>query len=244
MKKIIVGISSGLILDESGRFDDYWKVAVNEDYVTAVIKAGGIPLVIPTVDNPEIIKEHLKLVDAVIISGGNDINPVEYNEEHLAKNGRPQLKRDIFDKNLIKIATEMKLPTLGICRGMQFLNVAFGGSLYQDLSYKGGVTLKHDQYNHSDLGTHKISITKGSLLGNILGKEEAWINSFHHQGVKQVAEPLVATSYSTDEVVESVELKNPTHFFLGVQWHPEMMASKNNTEMLKIFEALIASAKK
>ncbi len=238
-----VGISAGLILDGSGRFQDYWKVAVNDDYVSSVVKAGGIPIVLPVVSNIEIIKEQLKSIDVLIMSGGDDVNPLEYGEEHLPKTGTPNLKRDFYDLNLVKLAREMKIPTLAICRGFQITNVAFGGTLYQDMSYIDNAKLKHDQWSLSNIGTQKITIEEGSLLHNIFDKKEVLINSFHHQAAKDVAKDMKVVAKASDGVIEAIEFLDNDTFFLAVQWHPEMMAAQNNEDMLKIFKALIESNK-
>ena len=243
MAKVRVGITSGFLPDNSGRFLEYWKIVLNEDYATSVIKAGGIPFVLPTISNIEDIKAQLENIDVLILSGGADVNPLEYGEEHLPKTGTPDLRRDFYEINLVKLAIEMKIPTLAICRGLQISNVAFGGTLYQDLSYQEGAILKHDQWSLPSLATQKVMISEGSLLHKILGKTEVMINSFHHQTAKKVDSRMKVTAISSDGVVEAIEFVDNDTFFLAVQWHPEMMAAQNNEDMLKIFKALIESSK-
>ena len=239
MKRKIVGITGGLIPDMSEGFRGHMKSCVNDDYITSVLDAGGIPFVIPVNTDEEVIREQLKHIDALIISGGDDVNPQEYGEEQLLKNGVPNVERDKFDLTLIKIAKEMKIPTLAICRGLQAANVAFGGTLYQDLSYAENVTIKHDQEGSPETPSHKIEVNEKTLLHDIMGEKEIWVNSFHHQGVKDLAEIFTVSAKSSDGLIEAFEYKEEKYFFLAVQWHPEMMAAKGNEAMAKIFERLL-----
>ena len=243
MKRKIVGIAGGLIPDTSGRFKDYWKSYVKDDYITSVLNAGGIPFIIPVNTDEDVIKEQLKHIDALIISGGDDVNPQEYGEEQLEKNGAPNIKRDKFDLILTKMAKDMKIPTLAICRGLQVANVAFGGTLYQDVSYMKNVIIKHDQWSNPDLPSHKVEVEKKTLLHEILGEKELWVNSFHHQAIKDLAKIFKVSAKSSDGVIEALEYIEPDYFFLAVQWHPEMMTAKGNEKMLKIFERLLKEAK-
>ena len=243
MKKIRVGITSGLLPDNSGRFLEYWKIVLNEDYATSVIKSGGIPLILPTLSDVEDIKAQLESIDVLILSGGVDVNPLEYGEEHLPKTGTPDPRRDFYEINLLKLAIEMKIPTLAICRGLQVANVTFGGTLYQDLSYQEGAKLKHDQWSQPSMATQKAIVSEDSLLYKIIGKKEVMINSFHHQTAKALGKDMKITALATDGVVEALEFIDNEAFFLAVQWHPEMMAAQDNEDMLKLFKALIESKK-
>lgn len=236
MKKI--GISARIAIDSSERSKNYRMVAVADNYVKSVLMAGAVPLVLPVVDDINVIEEQLKLLDGLILSGGEDVNPTLYGEEHLIKNGVPSIERDTFDLALIKKAIELKIPILGICRGCQILNVAAGGTLYQDLSYKENITLKHDQFGNHSVGTHKVQITENSFLGELYGNS-LWVNSFHHQAVKELAPIFEVSALSSDNVIEAYESRDKRHLMMGIQWHPEMMTAGGDKEMLKIFEKFI-----
>jgi len=242
-RKKIIGIAGGLIIDPTMRFKNYWKSYVNEDYVTSVVKAGGIPYIIPVIDDDEIIKEQVKNVDGIIFSGGSDINPLVYGEKLQEKCGEIDNRRDKFDFKLAKIVKELKKPTFCICRGHQVNAVLSKGTLCQDLSYAKNSPLEHDQYSTPDFPAHQIKIAKESLLYDILKKEELWVNSFHHQFIKDMPNGFKITATSTDGVIEAIEYENPEYFFLSVQWHPEMMAARDNEDMLKLFKRLIKESR-
>lgn len=242
MKKPIIGISGSIMIDSSGSFAGYKRSYVNNDYVISVSKNGGVPFIIPFLENIELVKNQLEVVDAIILSGGHDVTPELYGEEPLAKTGVSFPEIDRFDYELIKCAIEMNKPILGICRGMQILNTYFNGKLYQDLSYAKGEILKHDQVRTPSLVTHKIEIEEDSLLYKIFNEKEIKVNSFHHQAVKEVGENLKVTARAKDGIIEAFEHKNYP-FLLGVQWHPEML-NKSYEKMNEIFKALINAAAK
>jgi putative glutamine amidotransferase len=242
LSKVKVGISAGLMIDPVIRFENYWKVCLNEDYVTSVLKAGGAPIVIPIVDDEEVIRAQVENLDAIIFSGGVDINPEEYGEKLSEKTIEIDKKRDWFDLKLAKLAKELKIPTLCICRGHQIATVLDGGTLYQDLSYAKNITFEHDQYSTPAFLAHEIKIAKGSLLYDILGKDKLKVNSFHHQIVKDMPKGFKVSAVSTDGAIEAFEYKDAQYFFLSVQWHPEMMAACDDENMLKIFRRLIKEA--
>lgn len=236
MKKI--GISAGLYINNN-MFNDYKMTCVANNYMNSVILAGAVPFVLPCIANEEIIEEQLKSLDGIIFSGGEDCSPSIYGEETLSKCGRTTPERDDVDILFLKKALELKIPILGICRGSQVLNVILGGSLYQDLSYmEEKVFLKHQQEINQSQASHKIQIQKGSFLSDIFGEEE-WVNSFHHQAIKEVPSCFRIIAKSSDGVIEAYESISEDHFMLGVQWHPEMMAARGNTNMLNLFKKFI-----
>lgn len=241
-KKPVIGIAGSLLMDASGRFENYWRAYVNEDYVTAVLKAGGIPFVIPVVADEEVMRGQLENIDAIVFSGGTDIDPKFYGEEMQPLGTKADERRDQFDLKLFALTQELKKPTLCICRGHQVAIVANGGNLYQDLSYMNLSTQKHDDYPHPCSEAHDVMIDKDSLLFDVLGKDRVTTNSFHHQAAKDVPSIFKVTSRSKDDIIESIEYKNPDYFFLSVQWHPEMMATCDCVDMLKLFERLVKEA--
>ena len=244
-KKPIIGIAGNVLTIPDHPFGEYWRSYVNEDYVTAVLQAGGVPYIIPIVDDKDVIETQLENVDGMIISGGdNDVNPKLYGQELMEKTVTPNDKRDFFDFYLASLAKKKKKPSLFICRGHQVATVSNGGTLYQDVSYAPNITLKHHYHPSPDFPAHLIDIEKDSLLYEIIGKEKIWINSFHHQLVKDVPRGYKVTAVAPDGCIEAIEPKTRDYFYLSVQWHPEMMAAKDNEDMKKIFKKLVEESKK
>ncbi len=240
-KRPIIGISGSMMIDEGGMFPGYERAYVNNDYIQAVIRAGGTPFIIPMGESDDTIKQQIKLIDGLILSGGHDVDSLLYNEEPTQKLGEIYPKRDEFDLKIIKYAMDKEIPILGICRGMQILNVANGGSLYQDLSFIDGCYIKHWQGNQADVATHNVDIEKGSKMHSIIG-DTVKTNSFHHLAVKDIAKGFKVVARAKDGVIEAIEKDGDT-FVIGFQWHPEMM-SKNNEKMQRIFNKLIEESKK
>lgn len=221
------------------------EISVPNTYITSVIKAGGLPVIIPLSDNEELLAEQLDGIDALIMTGGEDFNPLLFGEEPVQALGTVVHERDVYDLTLIKKAVEKGIPLLGICRGMQGINIAFGGTLYQDIpSTYGNKYIKHQQSQSSKWGFHTISIDKSSLLYQILGTEKTTVNSRHHQSANKIAPGFTVTSRATDGIVEAMEKRDGKAVILGVQFHPENMAAGGDTEILKIFEYLIKQAQK
>ncbi|MBP1671245.1 MAG: ycjL [Bacteroidetes bacterium] len=202
-KKPVIGISSTM--------GDGTNTSTQLTYVNSVIRAGGVPVVLPITEDPQ-----------------GEIAP----------------KRDAFDVMLIRMAVAKGLPVLGICRGEQLMNVAFGGSLYQDLpSQFNGYSIKHSQKAPGWYGTHSIQIEKGSLLNKQINLDTVVVNTFHHQGVKDIAPGFRVTARSKDGVVEAIEKIGSTRVF-GVQFHPEVFTSNGIDTFLGIFKHLVEEARK
>jgi putative glutamine amidotransferase len=234
--KPLIGILANLAPIGEGVFNGLERVHLPNSYVHAVEKSGGVPIVIPVNTDKENIKRQIETMDGILISGGEDINPILYKEEPVRELGYVYSKIDEFDIESIKIALELNKPIFGICRGLQVLNVALGGSLYQDLKYIKGSHIKHSQQAKTYLGTHYINIKESSILKEIL-KDKTLVNSYHHQSVKTLGRDLHAIAYSSDGVIEAIE-RTSENFVLGVQWHPELMVD-NNEEMLNLFKKFI-----
>lgn len=238
MRKPIIGITCNTLLAEGTVLPGMIRAFVNTDYVNAVTKAGGIPLLLPPAIDSAVAKEQVMAVDGLIMSGGPDVDPQLYGEEPLEKLGCINHSRDKYELSVIKAAAQLKKPILGICRGIQILNVAYGGTLYQDVSLIEGANLKHFQaVTERDALWHTVTVTPDSTLASILGEESILVNSFHHQALKTAAPGFNITAYSKDGVIEAIELPGD-HFVLGVQWHPEMIAEKHPA-MLALFETLV-----
>lgn len=236
-KKVIVGITGSVIVDSSGNFPGYKRAYVNDDYIQGVIRGGGVPYILPVIEDRDVVKEYAKNIDVLIMSGGHDVNPLLWNEEPSKRLGEIFPERDTFDFMILEEMFALKKPILGICRGEQIINTYFGGSLHQDINSLDWATVKHNQERRPELGTHTIKIEKDSKLFKILQDDEMVVNSFHHMAVKDVAPGFKKVAESKDGVVEGIE-KEGDEFVLGVQWHPEMMAS-SNLKMQELFNYLI-----
>jgi len=211
---------------------------VTSPYIEAVIRFGGLPLVLPLTESPLHISQFASLCDGFLFCGGGDINPLLFFEEPAFGIGHTDLKVDEFQINLMKeVLFDTAKPILGICRGMQVLNVAAGGTLYQDISLQPGTPFNHmqDSEYRSDI-SHKIDIVKESQLYKIMGSY-AYTNSYHHQTVHKTGLGLHISATTSDGTVEAIEM--PSHpFVIGVQWHPECMLSTAEP-MQHLFTAFI-----
>lgn len=212
----------------------------NDTYIRAVEKSGGSPILLPATDNEEVINSYLETIDGLIISGGPDIGANYFNEEpHKDIQGISPLM-DVFEMSLVTKAIELEVPIFGICRGLQLLNVAMGGDLYQDIYSQYDTEIQHRQKAPRTFLAHSIKIEKNSLLYDHFGASLR-VNTFHHQALKNVAKGLKVTAYAPDGIIEAVE-GTGDGFILGVQWHPEgMWNSEYNYDAL--FNAFIAQCK-
>ncbi|MBL8952786.1 MAG: gamma-glutamyl-gamma-aminobutyrate hydrolase family protein [Myxococcaceae bacterium] len=192
-------------------------------YADAVLRAGGLPFVLPYSDDRAVIEAYLDRISGVVITGGAfDIPPEAYGES--ARDGLGVLKpgRTAFESLVIHAALARNLPVLGVCGGMQLLNVALGGTLYQDIGKEMPNARPHEQTHDRTQPAHPIDIKEGTVLADCVGKGQLMVNSTHHQAVKAVGPKLVVTATSPDGVIEAIEA--PTHTFaVGVQWHPELL---------------------
>jgi len=202
-------------------------------YADRVSAAGGIPVLLPPVPD---IEEALDRLDAVVLSGGGDIDPARYGAPPAAETRSVRAERDTAELALFDAALARRLPVLGICRGMQVINVARGGSLHQHLPAVVG----HD--GHAPLpgafGSHPVRITPGSRLGGILDGDEADVPTHHHQAVDRLGSGLTATAWTADGIIEAFELDaGESPFVLAIQWHPEAGDDPS------LFRALVAAAR-
>ncbi len=219
------------------------SVAAPVSYLRAVLAAGGIPLLIPPGLNRDQLAEALARLDGLVLIGGGDIDPALFQGRAHPRVYGIDPTRDDLDLSLARLAASSRKPFLGICRGIQVINVALGGTLYTDIADQTPQPLRHDWYpdiprNHL---AHEVTVEPGSRLNQILGGERFAVNSLHHQGLEQIAPGLRVVAHATDGLVEAVEL--PDHpFGIGVQWHPEWM--QEHAPQRAIFSALIEAARK
>ena len=221
-------------------------------YSDAVRLAGGLPVLIPVTRDSLTVEALVGRLDAVILSGGEDIDPAYFGEAHLPELGAVNAPRDTFDVLLIRVALRQGKPLLGICRGEQVLNVVLGGTLYQDIpSQIPSSQLHHRQTEPSTVATQTITIEPGSRLAQILGATQIGVNSHHHQAVKDLAPGLVVTARTEDGVVEAYEgiPSAPDPYgkplgdrILATQFHPEAFTQAGDPVFLRIFQDLVARA--
>lgn len=223
---------------------------VSQPYIETVSASGGIPVLIPYSDyskdisnfsHSELFNKYFDICDGFLFCGGDDVTPLLFGEELITDKGHTDLKTDQFQIHFMQKLISSKLPVLSICRGMQILNLALGGTIYQDISLRHTPSLNHMQLStdRSDI-CHRISIHKSSMLYKIYGSY-LYVNSFHHQCIKRIGTDLIISATSSDGIIEALEL--PTHpFVLGVQWHPECMFY-TDTSTQNLFLTFIEASK-
>lgn len=208
------------------------KYKIHEDYIRAVKTAGGYPvLLFPDEELPF-------PADGILLSGGGDIDPLLFGEEPLQESGEISPLRDSYELALCRKALTQNIPLLGICRGMQVMNIAAGGSIYQDIQVQTASDLKHSQQAPRHYGTHSIQLQPDTMLAQLFGTLTATVNSFHHQAVARLGTGFVAGAVSRDGLVEAIE-HTENSFACGVQWHPEAM---HTAQQLLLFQAFINAA--
>ncbi len=212
------------------------QIFLNQSYIDAVIESGGLPFVIPFSFDSKTIFEYIEKIDGIIFSGGADIDPKYYCEQNNGKSLEISDFRDNCEKEAIRLSVEADIPILGICRGMQALNVFCGGSMIQDIPSEYETNLTHSLIK-PEIAFHKISVEKSSPLSEIMGFGEHLVNSYHHQAIKDVAPDFSVCATAEDGIIEAIYHKNKK-FVLGVQWHPER-DHETATENKKILDAFI-----
>ncbi|MCZ7570617.1 MAG: gamma-glutamyl-gamma-aminobutyrate hydrolase family protein [Ardenticatenaceae bacterium] len=218
---------------------------MSQRYVTTLTAAGALPWVLPLLDDRETMRDIYEQLDGIFLAGGVDIDPSAYGEARHALCGRSDLDRDAIELQLVRWAFDDHKPILAVCRGIQLVNVAAGGTLYQDIANDCPGAIKHDYFPFQgrytrDLLVHSVLIDEESKLGAILGVRTLKVNSMHHQGIKDLAPGLIPSSFATDGLIEGLEASNG-HFLIGVQWHPEELAG-NDPRMRRLFAAFVKAA--
>ncbi|GEN95079.1 gamma-glutamyl-gamma-aminobutyrate hydrolase family protein [Pediococcus ethanolidurans] len=205
--------------------------------VDAVLAAGGLPIVLPYTA-PELVEELVRTFDGLIIPGGPDVDPTFFGEEPIPEIGRTYYKRDAFEIALIKATIAAQKPIFGICRGIQIINVAMGGTVFQDLATQDPTCrIRHAQAAPGEFPTHHVMIEPNSYVASILKTSRSYVNSRHHQAVRKVAVGLTVSAQSDDQVIEAVESTQNSNI-VAVQWHPENMWQEF-PEQLEFFKDLV-----
>ena len=214
------------------------RVNVSYHYIESIEMVGGIPIVIPECKYPDIAHAYLDRIDGLIISGGVDVSPYLYGENPIKEVEYFSVERDHFEIALVKGAIERGIPVFGICRGTQIINVALGGTLYQDIYKQTGSEFGHNPESMPvDRLYHKVIVEEDTNLKTLFKDAEFLVNSFHHQSIKDFGENIIASAYSQDGIVEAIEMKN-NKFVYGVQWHPEDL-TRDYPQFRSLFQYLI-----
>ncbi|MGI8498673.1 MAG: gamma-glutamyl-gamma-aminobutyrate hydrolase family protein [Gemmatimonadaceae bacterium] len=233
----LIGISCG-----TERIRDRMRVRVNAAYTRAVERAGAVPVIIPPFGEAAMASTVLLGLDGLVLTGGEDIDPSLYDEAPHPSLGPVNVERDATEIALVESARAAGRPTLAICRGMQLLNVALGGSLIQDIRAQRPGSLDHDESERRAVRVHPVEASGKSLLAEALGGERLTVNSSHHQALDRVADGLRVSALAPDGMIEGVEWIGGDWWAVGVQWHPEELVSSEESWDRSLFAALVEQA--
>ena len=228
--KPIIGLIP--LIDETK--DSLWMLP---GYMNGITAAGGIPVMLPLTDDEERIRRLFDLMQGVLLTGGHDVDPLLYGEDPLPQCGEISRARDAMEAVIVREAMERDMPILGICRGIQFLNVFLGGTLFQDLPAQHPSETNHHQSPPYDVPVHAVSLSEGGSLARLLKKDTIRVNSYHHQAIKRLGNGLSPMAVSEDGITEAIELPGK-RFVWAVQWHPEFSCSTDENSRA-IFERFV-----
>jgi len=221
---------------ESEAILGHQATAVPDSYIRALLKIDAIPLIIPVIQSRKILEQLFQMIDGLLLIGGPDLDPVHYHQAAHAGLRKVTPARDKMEMQVALWALEADLPIMAICRGIQVLNVAAGGTLWQDIASQLPNAAKHDYYPDypKDFPAHTVKLQPGSRLAGIIGDDEASVNSLHHQAIDKLGQSLRTVAYAPDGIVEAVE-GIAASWIVGVQWHPEWLL-ESDQRMLTLFK--------
>jgi putative glutamine amidotransferase len=244
-KRPIIGVPTQTLEEIPGELPRCW--VMSQQYIRVLVQAGAVPWIIPLLSgDTATLREIYDRLDGVFLPGGVDLHPSSYQEEPSALCGRTDADRDETELTLTRWAMEDKKPLFAVCRGVQVVNVAAGGSVHQDLAAELPGSIKHDYFPKQgrytrDMLVHEVRIPADTRLGALLGRPVIQVNSMHHQGIKRVAAGLRPNAFAPDGLIEGLESLNG-HFLLGVQWHPEALAERDPV-MERLFAAFVEASR-
>lgn len=238
MSAPLIGVIASFSPAEGSRAGQF---TVGEAYLKAVINAGGLPVIIAPALSGQPLRALFARLDGILFTGGGDIDPQRFAGLPHPRVYGIEPERDLLEIELVQLAAGQGKPFLGICRGIQVVNVAMGGTLYTDIADQHSEQIKHDNFPGVPRGylAHTVRVEAGSRLADILGSQQVAVNSLHHQGLQHLAPALHAAACAPDQLVEAVELPNHP-FGLAVQWHPEWLQEEPAQRAL--FRALVEAA--
>lgn len=231
MKKPIIGIT--LDYEAAGGYSKFPWYAIRHNYLNTIDKLGGIPF--PLLHSNKNINEIFKILDGLIITGGNfDINPNIYGEKKIINSQQTKNVRTKFELEICKKFLKSNKPIFGICGGEQLINVACGGTLIQDIKKFNFNSLEHEQQNSRDQTSHTVQLVENTIIKKIIKKNKINVNSAHHQAVGKLGDNIIASSFASDQIIESIEhVKHK--WCIGVQWHPEFLITREDRILIKNF---------
>jgi putative glutamine amidotransferase len=224
------------------QWDGGERTGLNAAYVRSVLAAGGVPVMLSPLIGPSYAARALDGVDGLVLTGGEDMDPAWYQATSHPKANPPSRERDLFELALFAAARQREIPILGICRGIQVVNVALGGTLWQDLPSELPGPVDHYPEVARGERTHLVRLQADTITAAALGGTELRVNSFHHQAIRDLAPKLVATGWSDDGLIEAVESAPGQSWLLAVQWHPEEMTGEARSPDRGLFKALVERA--
>ena len=228
----------------SGDLPPSW--IMSHRYIQTLTSVGAVPWMIPlVVDDVPTLRAIYESLDGVFLPGGADLDPASYGEDRHPLCDKSDPPRDRVERMLTEWSVEDGKPVLGVCRGLQMINLAFGGSLHQDLADQAAGSIKHDYFPFGgkyarDYLAHDVRVIEGTKLSSIVGSGDVKVNSMHHQGIKRLGDGLLPSAYAPDGLVEAVEGKNG-QFLVGVQWHPEVL-TESDPKMRQLFADFIEAS--
>jgi putative glutamine amidotransferase len=238
----VIGISADFV-EGDAQANREPALLLAQRYYRAVEQAGAMPFILPPLSSAAAIRQALRRLDGLLISGGGfDIHPSYYGEKPIKQLGVVKAQRTEFELAITTAALKQDLPLLGICGGAQALNVVLGGSLYQDIAAQVPSAAEHEQSEKKTFGGHGVEITNGTRLRAIVQRQRLEVNTTHHQAVKQLGKGLIINAVADDGIIEGIE--STRHgFAIGVQWHPEVLAPRR-IDQRRIFAAFVAVSKR
>jgi putative glutamine amidotransferase len=237
----LIGLTSWTRRIRSGAKDRF-NEAVPRGYTEGVERASGLSVLLPNSGDPSLAAAYVARIDGLLLTGGDDVHPSLFGEAPHPRIDLVDEQRDRFEIALLGAARERRMPVFGICRGIQIMNVALGGDLYQDIPSQAESALGHAQKTLREGAWHDVDVRPGTRLAAILGEGRAAVNSYHHQACRRVAHGLSVTATTSDGIVEAVEDPG-LPFFLGVQWHPEVLEGGTAQSTRRLFAAFVEAAR-
>ena len=233
--KPVIGLSCSYEKDDANH-----RIFLNHSYLDAIRRFGGIPVVLPSEANADELEYLASQCDGILFTGGMDIEPGLYGEEKWNDTVATTPDRDRSETLLFRLAQERQLPILGICRGLQMMNVHFGGTLYQDIPTQAPSDMTHSMASGTPGTCHNCVLTPSSPLHSLMGRDEIPVNSFHHQAIKDVAPGFAVMGRCGDGIVEAI-WHPQKRFVWAVQWHPEQLLEEDSS--IQLFRAFISACK-
>lgn len=240
--KPIIGIATNEINDEFEILQNTKIAYTPIDTIQGIKEAGGLPFLLPVSDT-QLAKLYATKIDGLVLSGGQDVSPLFYGEEPTPELGVTLPTRDEFEISLVKEMLKLQKPIFAICRGLQIVNVAMGGTLYQDINILEKNTIKHRQETNPKYASHSITTEQDSIARKVLG-EKTTVNTLHHQAIKSLGLNLKITAKSPDGFIEAIESNIKEQYILALQWHPEILLQSNHNQSQNLFNNFVENVKK